>query len=158
MRKNGVQYASTTIKRCPMSDDVCAAKVAEHISKFYGPTSQPCDCAPFKRLAESLVARKEEPGFDIAAAVLIVPECLDTCASRTTIPFNAAALIEERCGRFTRGKSVGQLRGWAEIEVVTEGGWKKTAPGEGNGYVAYPGRVLSVKISDFSGKVYLEVR
>jgi hypothetical protein len=110
MRRDGVQRASTTIKRCPMADDVCAAKVAEHVAKFYG------------------------PGFD------------------------AMALIEEQCGRFTSGKSAGKLRGWAEIEVVTTGGWKKTAQGEGHGFVARPGRVLSIRISDFSGKTYLEVR
>jgi len=31
----GVQYAKITHKRCPMSDETCAAKVIEHISKFY---------------------------------------------------------------------------------------------------------------------------
>lgn len=110
MMRGGVQRASTTFKRCPMSDPACAAKVAEHVAQFYAP------------------------------------------------PFDAVAFIERQCGRYTRGKSVGQLRGWAEIEVVTEGGWKKTAPGEGNGFVARPGQVLSIRISDFSGKLYLEVR
>lgn len=72
--------------------------------------------------------------------------------------FDAVGLIEKQCGRYTRGAHKGALRGWAEIEVVVVGGWKKTAPGEGNGFVAYPGRVLSVRISDFNGKPYLEAK
>jgi hypothetical protein len=110
MLKNGVQYASTVTKRCPMSDPICAAKVAEHISAFY-------------------------------------PQ-----------PFDAPALIEQRCGRFVRGAKKGLLRGWANIEVVTEGGWKRHGPGEGNGRVVRPGQILSINIGDdFSGKTYLEV-
>ena len=72
--------------------------------------------------------------------------------------FDAVALIEERCGRFVRGPKKGQLRGWAAIEVVTEGGWKKSGPGERNGHVVRPGQILSISIGDdFSGKTYLEV-
>jgi hypothetical protein len=72
---------------------------------------------------------------------------------------DALALIEQQCGRFVRGPKKGLLRGWASIEIVTEGGWKRHGPGERNGGVVYPGRVLSISIGDdFSGKTYLEVR
>lgn len=106
---NGVQYASTTIKKCPMFDDVCAAKVIEHIGNQY-------------------------------------PQ-----------PFDATALVEEKCGRFVRGKHVGKLRGWAEIEVVVVGGWKKDGPGYRNGRVVRPGTILGIRIVDFNGKSYLGV-
>lgn len=106
--RNG-QYASTEIKRCPMHDDTCAAKIIEHISNMYPP------------------------------------------------PFDAAQLVEERCGRFTRGAHVGKLRGWAAIEIVTVGGWKKHGPGYLNGRVVRPGQILSIRIEDFNGKTYLEV-
>ena len=110
MRRNGVQYASTTVKRCPMFDDVCAAKVIEHISAKY-------------------------------------PQ-----------PFDATALVEESCGRYLRGKHAGKLRGWANIVVVTEGGWQRHGSGERNGRVVYPGAILSISIGDdFTGKTYLEV-
>jgi hypothetical protein len=114
LRYGGVQYATITVKRCPMADPACAAKVAEHIATFY--------CQPFT--AEQ-----------------------------------ALALIEERCGRFVRGPKKGLLRGWAAIEVVTEGGWRRHGPGEGNGRVVRPGQILGITIGDdFSGKTYLEVR
>ena len=109
MARNGVQYAQTAVKRVPMYDATCAAKVIEHISTFY-------------------------------------PQ-----------PFDAAALVEAQCGRFTRGAHKGQLRGWATITVVAEGGWKKNGPGYGNGRVVYPGTVLSISIEDFNGKPYLQV-
>ena len=71
----------------------------------------------------------------------------------------ATALIEERCGRYVRGRNKGLLRGWASIQVVTEGGWQRHGPGERDGGVIYPGRILSISIGDdFSGKTYLEVR
>lgn len=107
--RHGVQYASLATKSCPMHDPVCAAKVAEHVARFYS------------------------PGFD------------------------AAALLEERCGRFQRGAHAGQLRGWAKITICTEGGWLRHGSGERNGRVVYPGTVLGVEISDFNGKVYLAV-
>jgi hypothetical protein len=111
--RNGVQYASTTVKRCPMADEACALRVAEQI------------------------------------------------AARMVQPFTAAdalRLIEERCGRFVRGRNKGRLRGWASIEIVTEGGWKKHGPGERNGRVVYPGTILGISIGDdFSGRTYLEV-
>ncbi len=89
----------------------------------------------------------------------------DACAARVIAhiatlypqPFDAAALVEERCGRYRRGKHTGKLRGWASLEVVTVGGWKKDAPGYGHGRVVRPGQLLSVRISDFNGKSYLEV-
>jgi len=109
MMRNGVQRAATVTKTCPMHEPACAAKVAEHISAFYG------------------------PGFDVAAP------------------------LERACGRFVRGAHKGELRGWASIEVVTEGGWKKHGPGYRNGNVVRPNTVLGVRITDFTGKTYLEV-
>lgn len=110
MRRGGVQYASTAVRRAPMHDPQVAARIIAQISGFY-------------------------------------PQ-----------PFDATTLVEERCGRYVRGAHQGQLRGWAQVEVVTEGGWKKHSPGERNGRVVRPGQVLSVVISDFNGKPYLEVQ
>lgn len=109
--RHGVQYASVVIKRCPMHDDTCAARVAEQIA-----------------------ARMVQP----------------------FTPADALKLIEEKCGRFTRGAHKGRLRGWASIEVVTEGGWKRHGPGERHGGVVYPGTVLGISIGDdFTGTTYL---
>jgi hypothetical protein len=108
--RGGVQRASTILKKCPMNDDACAAKVIEHVASFYAP------------------------------------------------PFDAAALVEKQCGRFSRGKYAGKLRGWASIEVVAVGGWKRYGFGEGNGRVVRPGMVLGITITDYNGKVFLEVR
>lgn len=109
MRRDGVQRARTTLKRCPLFDPACAAAVAQHVGAFY-------------------------------------PQ-----------PFDAAALLETQCGRYTRGVHAGQLRGWAEVEVVTEGGWKRSGPGERNGRVVRPGQVLSVRVTAYDGRPYLEV-
>jgi hypothetical protein len=98
--------AITVTKRCPMSDDACAARVTEHVQQL-----SPC--------------------------------------------VDAAALVEQSCGRYTRGKHKGKLRGWASVEVVTSGGWKRTGYEEGR--VVYPGAILSVRIDDFNGKSLLEV-
>ena len=135
--RRGIQVASTVFKRVPMFDPVCAAVVAGHIAKFYGGAGGPCTCpgGPAKH------------DFDN-----------DACDSKKVVPYNAMPLIEAKCGRYTKGKHKGALRGWASIEVVTEGGWKRHGPGERNGRVVYPGTVLSVSIGDdFSGKTYLEV-
>jgi hypothetical protein len=68
----------------------------------------------------------------------------------------ALALIEKCCGRYSRGKHVGQLRGWAEVHVCTEGGWWRLGPGERNGRVLYPGMLIAVVIRDYNGKVLFE--
>ena len=87
--------------------------------------------------------------------------CLDRVADlvsqRYPQPFTkdeARDLIIEKCGRYTKGKNAGKVRGWAYIEVVVEGGWKKDGPGYMNGHVVRPGRVLSIHIRDYVGKVY----
>ena len=103
MGADGVQRAQWTVKRCPMSDDVCAAKVKEHFARF---------------------------GIDGDA-------------------------VEQACGRFKSGKTPGKLRGWANIAVVTEGGWKKSGPGYMNGGVVRPGAILGVSVTDFYGKAYI---
>lgn len=109
--KNGVQYASFEVKRCPMFDPICAAKVAEHIAHF--------QVQPFS-------------------------------------PAAAMALIEQKCGRYVRGKHKGELRGWATIKRCTVGGWMRYGPGECNGRVVYPGTLMSVSIGDdCTGKIYL---
>jgi len=63
--------------------------------------------------------------------------------------------IEEKCGRFIRGKHIGQLRGWAHWSVVVRGGWLKDGPGYMNGHVVRPGTIFNIEISDFNGKRYL---
>jgi hypothetical protein len=92
------------------------------------------------------------------------PTCAETVAKHIARfmaqPFTeeqAAKLVEEKCGRYTRGKNKGQLRGYAYIEVCTVGGWRLYGPGERNGGVCYPGTVLSVTIADFNGNAYLSV-
>lgn len=105
-----VQRARIEVKRCPMSDDKCAATVIEHIALFYSPGS-----------------------------------------------VDVVALVEETCGRYTRGKHVGKLRGWANLTVCTVGGWKTFGPGERNGGVIRPGTILAISITDFDGKPYIEV-
>ena len=172
MTTNGVQRATVTTKRCPMYDEVCAAKVAERLAAMYPGTSKPCDCTAAD---DSLRAFLERSGLSAeviaeALATAWTPEQKAqlaatvptqhhaTCASHTVETVDAMKLIEEKCGRYTRGQHKGQLRGWAEMAVVTEGGWKKYGPGERNGRVVRPGQVLGIKIGDsFSGKTYLEV-
>lgn len=98
-------------------------------------------------------------------AIKSCPMYEDVCASTVAAHiasfyspgFDAVSLLEARCGRFTRGKHAGKLRGWAKVTVVTEGGWKRSGPGEDNGRVVYPGTVLGVSITDFYGKVFLAV-
>src|SRR5262245_21368697 len=132
--RSGVQYATITTKRCPMYDDACAARIIAQIAAQYPTTAAPCDC-------ES-----------------VTPVHFATCASNgPAVPFDATALVEKQCGRFTRGAHAGKLRGWAEVEICTEGGWKRYGPGERNGRVVYPGTILAIRITDFSGKTYLEV-
>lgn len=63
------------------------------------------------------------------------------------------ALVEEKCGRFVRGKHVGSLRGWAHFEIVVEGGWSRE-----RGCVLLPGQLIRLDVSDFNGKRYLEWR
>lgn len=102
------------------------------------------------------VTIKQGPMHDPAFATRVC----EHVAAFMVQPFSvadAAKLVEEKCGRFVRGAHKGALRGWGYIEVVTEGGWKRHGPGQGNGRVVYPGTVLSVTIRDFDGRAYLEV-
>ena len=103
------------------------------------------------------VTAKRCPMFDPACAVRVAKYV----AERQVQPFteaDALALIETACGRYVRGTRKGQLRGWASIQVVTEGGWFRNGSGGGRGRVVYPGAVLGVSIGDdFSGETYLEV-
>jgi hypothetical protein len=101
---------------------------------------------------------KRVPMFDDVAAYKVAEHIAAFYPQPFTVA-EALALIEARCGRYIRGAHKGQLRGWATLEVVREGGWKRYGPGEGNGRVVRPGRILSISIGDdFSGKTYLEVR
>jgi hypothetical protein len=106
---------------------------------------------------------KRVPMFDPAVAAKVAEHvsgfyCQALAADGTPIPFDGMALIEEKCGRYTRGAHKGQLRGWAEITIVERGGWKKDAPGYLNGHVERPGQIRSIRITDFTGRCYLEVR
>lgn len=151
--RSGIQYASITVKQCPMHDEACAKRVIEQIAARYPVAYGKCDCDAGKRLCERVLSK---PHQELTSADLEL-EHTAVCDSRRAIPFNAAALVEEKCGRFVRGQHAGKLRGWAHIEVVTEGGWKKYGPGERNGRVVRPGQVLGIKIVAFGGKTYLEV-
>jgi hypothetical protein len=164
--RTGVQYASVTVKRCPMFDDACAARVIEQIAKQYPLAYGACDCdAQGRREADARACAQAhtndpEKAVPVIFAMYNAPLVhADSCASRVPIPFDARGLVEEKCGRYTRGAHKGQLRGWASISVVTVGGWMKYGPGERNGRVVYPGSVVAISIGDdFSGKTYLEVR
>lgn len=68
---------------------------------------------------------------------------------------NMIKLIEEKCGRYVKGKNKGQIRGWAHIRICSEGGWEVLGPGAGNGRVVYPGTIMDVMIRDFNGNVYI---
>ena len=151
--RRGVQMASTVSKNVPMFDPSAAAKVAELIANFYPPSYGKCNCGSNDRWIAAVVEAAK------AGRVYTDDATHDEiCDSRKPIPFDAMALIEEKCGRYTKGKHKGELRGWASIEVVTEGGWKRHGPGERNGRVVRPGSVLSINIGDdFSGKTYLVV-
>lgn len=169
-----VQYAKVTTKRCPMYDPACAARVIEHIQNQYPRSFGACDCGWVARVLRENDAVAQQREFALAALRAsaagepLPPPPLDvptglaiehtaTCGSHREIPFDAAALVESKCGRFTRGAHAGQLRGWASIEVTTAGGWKKSGPGERNGRVIYPGTILAIRIEGFVGKTYLEV-
>ena len=144
----------TNVKRCPMHLDECAKRVAEQIADFYPMIRGACDCGARARYIERLT----EPVCDtIEYGIDPDQEHTSECASNVATPFDAAVLIEEKCGRFTRGAHAGKLRGWAEIEVAVEGGWKKYGPGERNGRVVRPGTVLSIRIIDYNRRPYLEV-
>lgn len=65
----------------------------------------------------------------------------------------ATSEIETACGRYSRGAHKGQLRGWAVVTVVREGGWNRAVGG-----VLYPGTVVSVTISDFNNRPYYSAK
>jgi hypothetical protein len=67
---------------------------------------------------------------------------------------NLNQVVEEACGRYTRGKHTGKLRGWAKIEVCTVGGWQRLGMGQHHGRVLRPGQIVSISIEDFNGKAY----
>jgi hypothetical protein len=146
--RNGVQRATVTERKVPMHDPACAARVIEQIAAKYPVAYGACDCGAHQRMIERILNDK------IDAVLEHTPEC----ATQTRIPFDAAALVEKACGRFVRGAHAGQLRGWATLEVVTEGGWQRTAEAFRGGRVVRPGQILGITISDFTGKPYLEVR
>ncbi len=97
------------------------------------------------------------PMFDDVAARTVAGHLAKMMVQPFTVE-QALALIEEKCGRYVRGKHEGQLRGWASISLCTEGGWKRHGPGERNGRVVYPGQIVGISIGDdFSGKTYLQM-
>ena len=178
--RSGIQYASTTIKKCPMYDDACAIRIIEQIANRMtrGAHTQASVAGNIVNEERTIamyvdtirVLRDQEVVDDNTQQAIrnLEAEIVDRrkviaawqqAGERITDPkAEAAKLVEEKCGRYTRGQHVGKLRGWASIEVVTEGGWKKYGPGERNGRVVRPGTVLSIRIGDdFTHKTYLEV-
>lgn len=183
--RSGVQYATITTKRCPMHDPTCAERVIGMIADYMTrrvaqtPSSLELEAAAAEREiaqyegAIAMIRNAEARGAgypDSAAAILnleaeiaekqvVARVYRKKAAEMPAFDPQAAAtkLVEERCGRYQRGAHAGQLRGWAEIDVCTEGGWKKNGPGERNGRVVYPGTVVHIRINDFNGNAYLEV-
>jgi hypothetical protein len=90
----------------------------------------------------------------VAAKAAEYVEYFSTRNSMGEITFDPIALIEEKCGRYTRGKHKGELRGYLEVLYVSIGGWRKTGSYM-QGYAVRPGKVLGVKISGWKGEVYL---
>ena len=80
----------------------------------------------------------------------------NSCTRTGTV--DIPSLIEKKCGRYVRGKHQGKLRGWATWTFVIQGGWLKDGPGYMNGYVVRPGQYLDIQITDYNGKVFMEVR
>lgn len=102
------------------------------------------------------IATKRCPMFD-PACVAVVARHIAALRVQPFSEADALSLIEKSCGRYVRGKHKGLIRGWASIQICTEGGWKRHGPAEGNGRVVYPGTLISVSIGDdFSGKTYLQ--
>jgi len=102
---------------------------------------------------------KRGPMHD-AAIVAQVTRMLSTIAqgavpTHLATPVDVAALIEAKCGRYTRGAHKGAPRGWATWTFVVKGGWLKDGPGHLNGHVVRPGQVIDVVVTDFGGKTLL---
>ena len=105
----------------------------------------------------AVIVTKRCPMYDDACAARVAAQISALYPTAESGPFDAMALIEERCGRFTRGAHVGKVRGWAEIRVAESGGWLARGPGYMNGRVVRPGTVVGVAITAFDGRTYLEV-
>jgi hypothetical protein len=157
-----------------MFDDACAERVAKLIAERYCRADAPM-AAEWDRKAAAITETEEKYAIALEAYRATrtpedvkeyedifrkaIEESRQALGPRPEpVAFDAMALIEERCGRFVRGAHVGKLRGWANIEVCTEGGWQKLGPGQGNGRVLRPGQIVGLSITDFNGKAYLEVR
>lgn len=95
---------------------------------------------------------KQCPMHDDVCAATVIQHISNTYPQ----PFDATELVETACGRYTRGKHVGKLRGWATINVVTVGGWRREGPGYRNGRVMYPGTIASISITDYNGNPYFQ--
>lgn len=178
----GIQYAAITSKVFgPMSDPAVAerviAKIAEQMTRGLNTDqvknaqiAQREDAIKSYEDVIALVSRDDNPHHDTDGtresiahfeAEIVELRKQITALQNAPAPKDpveiAREMVETHCGRYTRGKNEGQLRGWAHIEICTEGGWKKDGPGERNGRVIRPGRVTAIKILDFHGKAFLEV-
>ena len=71
--------------------------------------------------------------------------------------YDPAAMLEGNCGRYSRGKHKGEIRGWMHIKYVSRGGWLKAGPGYMNGGVVRPDTILGLTVTDFNGKIYYEI-
>ncbi len=92
------------------------------------------------------------PLFDDAIAAQVIA----AIQKNVVVGVDPAAILEEKCGRYIRGKHTGKLRGWATWTFVVKGGWIKLGPGHLNGRVVAPGAVLSVEVTDYMGKPLLK--
>jgi hypothetical protein len=80
---------------------------------------------------------------------------MSTRNSEGKLSFDPITLIEERCGRYTRGKHKGELRGTLHVLYAERGGWIKKGPGYMNGRVTLPGQVHGIKITTWAGNTLL---
>jgi len=106
------------------------------------------------------IGSKRGPLYDtrVLATVVGIIENASTRTGTGELNLDVPALIEQRCGRYVRGKHQGEIRGWATWQFVLRGGWVKDGHGYLNGHVVRPGQIVSLVVSDFSGKIYLEVK
>jgi len=110
-------------------------------------------------VTRAVLRYKRGPMHDPRVLDIVIKIFENSCTRTGTgqLTVDIPALIEQKCGRYSKGKHKGQLRGWATWTYVERGGWVRNGPGYGNGHVVRPGHNIAVTVSDYTGNHYLEV-
>lgn len=72
----------------------------------------------------------------------------------------AMNMLEKQCGRYTRGKHKGELRGYVAVTYCVEGGWLRTGASGTHGpegRVVYPNTLTNLEICGFGGEELLKI-